>query len=272
MQSNPATCRAARRAANVAAQPRMGKGRIALATICLLLAMGNSRAATGPDAPGQAAAALPDYHAILSDPVRSDSDRNTDERRKPLELLRFAQVRPGMKVLDVSAGGGYTTQLLALAVGPDGAVWAQMAKPRESFEKRLAAHPQANIHLLVRPFDDPYPADAPRLDLITFILNYHDVANEAIDRAVMNQRLFAALKPGGHLVLIDHAAAPGSGLRDTKTLHRIDEEAVVSELQRAGFRVEERSAFLHVADDPHTQAFFDMKTPSDRFALRLVRP
>jgi len=234
--------------------------------------MGNSSAASSQDSGGPAAAPLPDYGALLSDPLRSDSDRQADARRKPLELLRFAQVRPGMMVLDVSAGGGYTTQLLALAVGPSGAVWAQMAKPRESFEKRLAAHPQANIHTLVRPFDDPYPADAPRLDLVTFILNYHDVANEAVDRALMNKRLFEALKPGGHLVLIDHAAAPGSGLRDTKTLHRIDEEVVVSELQRAGFRVEERSAFLHVADDPHTQAFFDMKTPSDRFALRLVRP
>jgi len=272
MQSDPAASRAARPTANGAAEARAGRGRIAFAAVLLVLAMGNSRAAPGPDAGAPAAAPLPDYSAILSDPIRSDGDRKTDERRKPLELLRFAQVRPGMKVLDVSAGGGYTTQLLALAVGPDGAVWAQMEKPRESFDKRLAAHPQANIHLLVRPFDDPYPADAPRLDLITLILNYHDVANEAIDRDVMNKRLFEALRPGGHLVLVDHAAAPGSGVRDTKTLHRIDEQLVVGELQRAGFRVEQRSEFLHVADDPRTQAFFDMKTPSDRFALRLVRP
>ncbi|HYA66380.1 MAG TPA: hypothetical protein VEE84_06810 [Burkholderiaceae bacterium] len=229
-------------------------------------------AGTSTQSAAQGPVSLPDYSSLLSDPIRTDGDRRADERRRPLELLRFAQVRPGMNVLDVSAGGGYTTQLLALAVGAKGGVWAQTPKPSESLEKRLTAHPQANIHTLVRPFDDPYPADAPRLDLITFILNYHDVANTATDRSQMDKRLFEALRPGGHLVLIDHAAAPGSGLRDTKTLHRIDEEVVVKELQHAGFVLEERSDFLRNAQDPHTEAFFDMKTPSDRFALRWVRP
>lgn len=246
--------------------------RMLFAAASLFAAAATSSIAADAPSGSQASAALPDFSAVLSDPVRTDSDRRTDERRRPLEFLRFAQVRPGMSVLDVSAGGGYTTQLLALAVGSTGNVWAQTPKLRESFEKRLAAHPQANIHTLVRPFEDPYPADAPRLDLITFILNYHDVANEPVDRSLMNKRLFEALKPGGHLILIDHAAAPGSGLRDTKTLHRIDEETVLSELKRAGFVLEERSAFLRNPDDPHTEAFFDMKTPSDRFALRLLRP
>jgi len=250
----------------------MCTARMLFAAVSLFAAAANGLAATEMQSGSQASATLPDYSNVLSDPIRSDSDRRTDERRRPLEFLRFAQVRPGMNVLDVSAGGGYTTQLLALAVGPTGNVWAQTPKARESFEKRLTAHPQTNIHELVRPFEDPYPADAPRLDLITFILNYHDVANEAVDRSVMNKRLYDALKPGGHLILIDHAAAAGSGLRDTKTLHRIDEETVLTELRRAGFALEERSAFLRNPDDPRTEAFFDMKTPSDRFALRLLRP
>ena len=214
----------------------------------------------------------PDFAAVVASPDRTDEDRKADERRKPLQLLGFAQVRPGMNVLDISAGGGYTTQLLALAVGPQGAVWAQGSKANSGMEKRLAAHPQANIHPLVRPFDDPYPGDAPQLDLITFVLNYHDVANTPTDRAVMNRRLFEALKPGGHLVVIDHAAQPGSGLRDTKTLHRIDEAVVLGELQQAGFVLEERSPFLQDATDPRTQAFWDRKEGTDRFALRLVRP
>ena len=246
--------------------------RMLFASVSVFVALTNASAAADTQAGSQTSAPLPDYSTVVSDPIRSDGDRRADERRRPLEFLRFAQVRPAMNVLDVSAGGGYTTQLLALAVGPTGNVWAQIPTMRESFEKRLAAHPQPNIHTLVRPFEDPYPADGPRLDLITFILNYHDVANEPVDRAVMNKRLFDALKPGGHLILIDHAAAPGSGLRDTKTLHRIDEETVLTELKRAGFVLEERSAFLHNPDDPRTEAFFDMKTPSDRFALRLARP
>ena len=249
---------------------RPQRGRALLAIALFTVALGASRAADSP-ASG-AAPPLPDYSALLKDPNRTDGDRRADERRHPLELLRFAQVRPGMNALDVSAGGGYTTELLALAVGPTGSVWAQTPKPSESLEKRLAAHPQANIHVLVRPFEDPYPADAPRLDLITFILNYHDVANVPVDRAVMNKRLFEALRPGGHLVLIDHAAAPGSGLRDTKTLHRIDEDVVVKELQQAGFVLQERSAFLRNPDDPRTEAFFNMNTPTDRFALLWVRP
>lgn len=243
-----------------------------LASIALLVAVASGGAARNAVAASQADASLPDYTAVVASPIRSDEDRHMDERRKPLELLRFAQVRPGMNVLDMSAGNGYTTQLLALAVGATGNVWAQTQKMRSGFEKRLAAHPQANIHPLVRSFEDPYPADAPRLDLITFVLNYHDVANEAVDRAVMNKRLFEALKPGGHLVLIDHSAKAGSGVRDTNTLHRIDEALVVQELQRAGFVVDERSDFLRNPADPRDQAFFDLKTTSDRFALRLTRP
>lgn len=213
-----------------------------------------------------------DYAAVVASPIRTDEDRHADERRKPVEFLRFTQVKPGMNVLDVAAGGGYTTQLLALAVGPTGNVWAQSDKPRAGFEKRMAAHPQSNVHALVRGFEDPYPADAPRLDLITFVLNYHDIAYQPVDREKMDRKLFEALKPGGHLVLIDHAAKAGSGLQDTKTLHRIDQAVVQQEFERAGFVLQQQSDFLRNPGDPREQAFFDMKTPTDRFALLFVRP
>jgi len=245
---------------------------LALAGLALSVAavVPGGRVAIGAAQAAQAAA--PDVAALLADPIRTDEDRKADERRKPGELLRFAQVRPGMNVLDVSAGGGYTTQLLALAVGPKGSVWAQSTKANAGFDKRLLAHPQAQIHPLVRPFEDPYPAEAPRLDLITFVLNYHDVANTPTNRAVMDRHLFEALKPGGHLIVIDHSAEAGSGLRDTNTLHRIDEAVVLAELQAAGFVLEERSTFLQNAADPRKQPFWEFKEPTDRFALRLVRP
>jgi predicted methyltransferase len=215
---------------------------------------------------------LPDYASVVADPIRGEEDRIADERRKPVHFLRFTQVQRGMNVLDVSAGSGYTAQLLALAVGPSGAVFAQTSQVRPGLDKRLAAHPQANIHVLVRGFEDPYPANAPRLDLVTFVLNYHDIAHQPVDRDRMNRALFDALKPGGHLVLIDHAAQPGSGLRDTATLHRIDQAVVQQELERAGFVLQQQSDFLRNPADPHQQAFFDMKTPTDRFALRFLRP
>ena len=231
----------------------------------LLLGLGLAHASAAGKGPA-------DYAAVLASPIRSDEDRRADTTRQPLALLEFARVAPGMRVLDVAAGGGYTTQLLALAVGPSGRVWAQVEQPRPALERRLAEHPQPNIELLLRPFDDPYPASGLRLDLVTLVLSYHDIAYAPVDRAKMNRRLFDALEPGGHLVLIDHAAKPGRGLDDTKTLHRIDEASVRAELERAGFVLEEQGAFLRNPKDPREAAFFDLKMPTDRFALRFVKP
>jgi predicted methyltransferase len=212
------------------------------------------------------------YKQAVASPIRTDDDRDADAKRKPLELLQFTDVRPGMRVLDVAAGGGYTTQLLALVVGNNGTVWAQGAKSQSAFEKRLASHPQANIVPVIRPFEDPVPDDATRLDLVTIIMNYHDIAYMPVDRAKMNQRLFNALKPGGHLVVMDHSAKPGSGISAAKSLHRIDEKVVVDEFRQAGFKLELEGNFLKNPADPRDQAFFNMKIPTDKFALRFVKP
>ncbi len=212
------------------------------------------------------------YQQAVASPVRTSEDRDTDATRKPREFLEFAGVQPGMHVLDVSAGAGYTTQLLALVVGRDGTVWAQAPKLRPAFEERLAKHPQANIVPVVQPFDDPVPAGIPKLDLITLIWNYHDITYLPVDRAKMNQRLFEALKPGGHLVVIDHAAKAGSGTSVAKTLHRIDEALVISELRRAGFQLEQESDAFRSAADHHDDVVFHMDVPVDNFALRFVKP
>lgn len=212
------------------------------------------------------------YQAAIASPARTDADRKGDEKRKPVEFLAFVQARPDMKVLDVVAGGGATAELLALAVGPGGAVWAQNAKTSDVFAKRLAEHPQANLHPVVAPFDNPVPDGAAPFDLITLIMNYHDIVNAGADRQAMNKRLFDALKPGGHFVVIDNAAQAGSGLNDTKTLHRIDQAALVAEVTRAGFVVDATSDYLHVRDDPRDQPFFKMNgRPDDKFAVRFVK-
>jgi predicted methyltransferase len=212
------------------------------------------------------------YKQAVASPVRTDEDRSADARRKPLEFLQFTNVRPGMRVLDIAAGGGYTTQLLALAVGSNGTVWAQADKSRMALAKRLANHPQANIVPVIRPFEDPIPDGVPKLDLITIIMNYHDIAYMPVDRAKMNQRLFNALKPGGHLVVLDHSAKEGSGISAAKSLHRIDEKVVMDEFQQAGFQLEQEDDFLKNPADPRDQAFFDMKSQTDKFALRFVKP
>ncbi len=211
------------------------------------------------------------YKQAVASPIRTDEDRAADAQRMPLAFLQFSEVRPGMHVLDVSAGDGYTTQLVALVVG-SGKVWGQAPRLRPGLVERLKQHPQGNIVATERPFEDPAPPDGLPYDLITLVYNYHDIAYLPVDRAKMNKKLFEALKPGGHLVLLDHAAEKGSGTRDTKTLHRIEEALVVKELEQAGFRLEKSSDAFRNPKDPHTVRIFDMTTPVDNFALRFVKP
>ena len=212
------------------------------------------------------------YAAVIASPVRTDQDRRMDAARDPAEFLPFTQVAPGMRVLDVSTGGGYTSQLLALAVGPEGTLLAQTPRPGATLAKRLADHPQANFVVVERPFDDPVPDDAPKLDLVTLVLNYHDITYQPVDRAKMNARLFAALKPGGHFVVIDHSSRPGKGISEGKTLHRIDEAVVLDEVRKAGFVLEAQGDFLRNPADPRDAPSSRPAVPTDKFALRFVKP
>ena len=195
-----------------------------------------------------------------------------DAARHPAELLAFVQVKPGMQVLDVSAGGGYTSQLLALAVGTTGKVWAQRQQPGAALDKRLSENPQENLVVAICPFEDPVPDGAPKLDLVTLILNYHDITYLPVDRAKMNLRLFAALKPGGRFVVVDHSAKAGADISSGKTLHRIDEAIVVAEVRKAGFVLEAQGNFLRDPLDMREESSGDAKVPTDKFALRFVKP
>jgi predicted methyltransferase len=218
--------------------------------------------------PGNAAR----YAEVIASPVRTEQDRRMDDERKPAQFLPFTQVEPGMRVMDVSAGGGYTSQLLALAVGPSGTLYAQTPRPGATLTQRLAEHRQANFVLVERPFDDPVPAGTPSLDLITLVLNYHDISYLPVDRQKMNARLFAALKPGGHFVVIDHSSRPGKGISEGKTLHRIDEAVVVDEIRKAGFVLDSEGDFLRNPADSREESSNRPKVPTDKFALRFVKP
>lgn len=213
------------------------------------------------------------YRQAVNHPIRTSDDKRDDAARNPLEFLQFVQVRPGMRVLDLATGNGYTTQLLALVVGSGGTVWAQGDNQRPAFIKRLADHPQSNIVPVKRPFEDPVPDDAPKLDLITNIMNYHNGTYlSATRRARLNQRLFNALKPGGHLIVIDHSTKTGTDLIAAKTLHRMNQSIVLDELQKTGFLLEQESNFLRNPADPRNQIYFNMDIPTDKFAFRFVKP
>ena len=170
-----------------------------------------------------------DYAAIVAAPDRSEADRQTDQRRQPEKMLAFAGVKTGMKVLDMEANAGYSTELLARAVGPSGMVYAQDPQAiierfvKDKFDNRAKSPAMKNVVHVIRDFDDPIPPEASNLDMITFFFAYHDVTYMPVDRAKMNAKMFAALKPGGYLIIADHSAKPGEGINVANTLHRIEE-------------------------------------------------
>jgi predicted methyltransferase len=222
------------------------------------------------------AQAAPDYAAVVASPDRSDADREIDKRRDPVKLLAFTGVGAGMKVLDMGAGGGYSSELMARAVGASGAVYAQNAadlgaRAKERFEARMKTPAMANVVALVRPFDDPLPADVRDLDLVTFFF-YHDTTYMEVDRAEMNRKLYAALKPGGMLVIADHSARAGDGATVGKTLHRIEEAVLRGEVEAAGFRLVAEGDFLRHPEDARDFSVNRPTGPVDEFVLKFRKP
>jgi predicted methyltransferase len=223
------------------------------------------------------AQATPDYAALIAAPDRSDADREADKRRDPLPLLKFAGPKPGMKVLDMGAGGGYSTELMARAVAPNGKVYGQFPadgfqKAIDNFNARLKTPAMSDAAADFRPFDDPISPEMSNLDLITFLFYYHDTTYMSVDRVAMDQKMFAALKPGGYLVLADHAAAAGADISVGKSLHRIDEAIVRKELEAAGFKFVAAGDFWRVPGD--TRDFSSNRPPSpvDSFVLKFQKP
>ncbi len=216
-------------------------------------------------------ASAQDYAAVLAAADRSDADRQTDKRRDALKLLTFIGPKTGWTVLDMGADAGYSTELLARAVGASGKVFGQNAKTNEKFEARRASPAMGNAVSWIRPYNDP-AAGLPPLDLITFLFAYHDTTYMDVDRARMNKALFAALKPGGTLVIADHSARPEDDAKVGKQYHRIAEATVRAELEAAGFRFVEAGDFLRNPDDPRTAIVFRSPIKVDEFVLKFQKP
>lgn len=226
---------------------------------------------------GASAQALPDYAEIVGSEDRSESDRVIDRRRDPVKLLAFIGARRGMKVLDMGAGGGYSTELLSRAVGPTGIVYAQNPadvnpRAKERFELRLSSPAMLRVSPLQQPFDDPVPSGIDQFDLITFFFYYHDTTYMAVDRALMNRRLYEALKPGGLLVVADHSAKPGEGISVAKTLHRIEESVLRQEIEDAGFKFVAEADFLRHPEDTRDFSVNRPTGPVDEFVLKFQKP
>jgi predicted methyltransferase len=251
-------------------------GRFRFGTMGAVLAAAIAITGLGvPHALSQAGA--PDYAALVAAPDRSNADREADKRRDPVPFLAFAGLRPGMKVLDMGAGAGYSTELDARAVGPTGRVYGQ--NPPDNFERarvaldaRLMTPAMKNAVQLARPYDDPVPADVRDLDAVTYLFFYHDTTYLNVDRAKMNRALFAALKPGGVLVIADHSAKAGSDISVGRSLHRIDESVLRREVEAAGFKLVAEGAFWHHPGDARDFSTQRPTGPVDEFVLKYQKP
>jgi len=220
--------------------------------------------------------------AAVANPDRPEADRARDANRKPAESLAFAGVKPGDRVADIIPGTGYFTRLFSKAVGPKGYVYAYMPSNIDDIYKKhgLTVPPPPNpnypnvsfIHAPIEKFVTP-----EKLDIAWTSQNYHDLHDKFFgppDINAVNKAIYDSLKPGGVFIVLDHAAEKGSGLRDTDTLHRIDENAVKKEVEAAGFKLVAESDVLHNPDDPHTAKVFDpsIRGKTDQFILKFRKP
>ena len=247
----------------------------AAALACTMLA-GSPVKVAAQDVPAYIAAAV-------ADPARPADEKAQDINRKPAEVLTFAGIKPGDKVVDLMPGSGYYTRIFSKIVGPKGVVYAlQPTEMDKVAPQRLKAlrsfagtKDYPNVVILVQPIAS---MQLPKgVDMIWTSQNYHDLHDPFMgtpDMAKLNKNIYGALKPGGAYVVLDHAAAAGTGTSQTNTLHRIDPAAVKTEVTAAGFEFAGESDVLRNASDDHTLAIFNkaIKGKTDKFVYKFRKP
>lgn len=219
--------------------------------------------------------------AKLASEERAGADRLRDPGRKPEEVLTFLGVKRGMTAVDVIAAGGYYTEVLSLAVGSNGTVYAQNPKRVLEFRdgvndktltERLAGNRLPNVIRWDREFAD-LGIEGASVDVAITALNYHDVYNgSGKDAAVgFSRAILSILKPGGIFGVIDHSGSPH---QDNVKLHRIEIHLVLETLEQAGFEIEATSDLLRNPGDDLTRMVFDpdIRGRTDRFLIRARKP
>lgn len=226
----------------------------------------------------------PDIARAISDSTRPEADTSRDALRKPSETLLFADIKVGDKVADYAAGSGYFTRLFADLVGPQGHVYASVPSPLFQYpnivkgiaDVQVYAVTHANVSVtFASPLDAArYPE---KLDVFWIAQNYHDLHDSfmgPVDMAAFNRAVYAALKPGGTYIVLDHVAAAASPADVTDTLHRIEPTVVRREVESAGFEFVAASSVLANPDDPHMAGVFDpsIRGRTDQFIFKFRRP
>jgi predicted methyltransferase len=217
---------------------------------------------------------------------RPEADKALDAGRQPAQMLAFFGISPNMKVADLWAGGGYTTELLARVVGPGGKVYSQepifppeLKQIEDAWTQRQKSPALAHVVVPVhKAMADPDFQLAPdgSLDAVVINMNYHDLVLQKLDRDKINATVLKALRRGGVYGIVDHAAKPGAG-DESLQLHRISEDFLVAEVEKAGFKLAAASAALRNPADDHSwstspRVAGEKRGTSDRFMLRFVKP
>jgi predicted methyltransferase len=208
------------------------------------------------------------------------------EQTKQSELIKFARVDAGSTIIDVYPGDGDWTRLFSEIVGPKGRVYSFVPAEVAHFKndpvgrmRTLAKEPgRENVEAVSADLIAMPEATQPA-DVLWLHLFYHDLHTELMQAkgataAQFNREVYERLKPGGRYVIIDHAAAVGTGTSSAQSLHRIEPASVREEVEAAGFELDAESTMLASGDDTHSIKVFDpsIKGETDRFAYRFVKP
>lgn len=223
--------------------------------------------------------------AVSNTAARTPDNVKLDESRKPAAVLAFFGLEPGMSVVDMFGANRYWAEIIAPAVGPYGSVvvWQPTQfmndKRRAEFAEFTARQP--NVVLLSSPMEQPL-IGVDRYDFMIMNLDYHDIYWEEPERGILRmdppawlRTLYAAMKPGAVVGIIDHAANPGGDTRAVvDKLHRIDPEVVKADFERAGFVLEAESDMLRNTADDRSLNVFDpaIRGKTDRFVFRFRKP
>jgi predicted methyltransferase len=235
---------------------------------------------TAETAPVPAAEIPKEITDAINSPDRPAADKALDAGRRPDQILAFYGIKPGMKIADIFAGGGYMTELYARIVGPSGTVYSQNIPFPDKFKKlgdawnaRLNEPALKNVVKISKPFDAPdlLPVPPDSLDAVIIHLNYHDIVGFKMNREAMNAAVFKALKPGGIYGIVDHSGKAGTGDTQTTTLHRIDEDFLIKDVEKAGFKLSGASSALRHPEDDRTWYVFQHRGETDRFMLKFTK-
>ena len=203
-------------------------------------------------------------------------DKALDEERLPAEVIAASGVKAGQTVVELGASGGYYTRMLSKVIGPKGKLLVDVnglaARPTAADGIKAFAAQYPNITIVG---DDylTFAALPEKPDMVWTTDNYHDFHN-GMDTAVFSKAVFNALKPGGIFFVEDHAAAAGTGITMTKTLHRIEPAALKAEVLAAGFKLIRESSVLANKGDDHSKVIFDpaIRRHTDRFIMVFQKP